>query len=117
MPPELQTWLKVTSAKRSVEENFEVLRQERDDNWKIDNTRSVFILEGSPEYAEALFTALPVNVKHFCHANNKITCDTYYLIKHIVFSICKQSPQVRDYLKLWEPNPDLEELAKVNDGL
>ena len=47
-------------------------------------------------------------VYHVCSKANILTCDSYFIIKHIIFQIVKLVPAIKDLLLLQEVNTFLE---------
>jgi hypothetical protein len=39
---------------------------------------------------------------HHCVRENKLTQDTYYIVKNIIFSILRTMPSINNYMKLQE---------------
>lgn len=84
-------------------------------NFEIENSQNVMVLVGHEQDTRVVVESfLQANVKartkykccvlHHCVSENKLTFDSYFMVKNIIFQVLRTVPSLRNYLKLEDHN-------------
>jgi hypothetical protein len=87
--------------------------------FEVDNTNNIMILVGNDQDTKVVVESfLQANVKtrtkykccvlHHCIRENKMTHDSYYMVKNIIFSILRAVTPLKNYMKLQEHNVKIQ---------
>ena len=80
--------------------------------YEIDNSQQIMVITGDNEWDHKVLieSFLQANVKsrtrykccmlYHCHRENKLTLDTYYIVKSIIYNILRCCPSLENYFKL-----------------
>jgi hypothetical protein len=87
-------------------------------NFEIDNSQNYLVILGNDLDTKIVVESfLQANLKartkykccvlHHCVKENKISQDSYYIVKNIIFQIMRTCPSLRNYIKLMDHNVNL----------
>lgn len=91
--------------------------------YEINNQQRIMVITGDNDWDQKVLieSFLQANVKsrtkykccmlHHCQRENKLTLDAYYIVKSIVYNICRCFPSLTSYLRLQEDYEFFKELA------
>ncbi len=79
--------------------------------FEIDNSENILLLQGDETDTKILIESfLQANVGartkykccvlHHCCRENKLTCDSYYMMKNIIFQIINTVPSIKNYISI-----------------
>ena len=58
-----------------------------------------------------------ITITHYCSAQNKLTSDSYYIVKRIIYSILNKCPEILSFFKLLDLDINVDIFFNLSESL